>query len=82
VRLSTRPGFYQNSLAGLTADSYRFDATASFQTLNWISIDAIYGYRHQNRSLALADFAVTAANRSKTRNRLVVGVTIRRPIQM
>jgi hypothetical protein len=82
LRFSTRPGFYRNSLAGQTAESRRFDGTASFQASAWSSIDMIYGYRHQDRSLALADFAVTAATRSKTRNRLVVGMTIRRPFQM
>jgi hypothetical protein len=82
LRLSTRPGFYFNSLAGLGARSYRVDGTVGFQATSWASIDAIYMYRHQDQSLALTDYAVTAAALAKTRNRLVVGMTIRRATQM
>jgi hypothetical protein len=82
VRMSARPAIYRNSLAGLRANSYRLDGTADVRLSRWLTLNALYGYRHQDRSLALADFVVTAAARSRTRSRLVVGMTIRRPIGM
>ncbi len=82
LRLAARPGFYRNSLVGAEANSSLFETTASLQASSWVSLDATYRYRHQNRALALTDFAVTAADRPRTRNRLVVGLTIRRPIGM
>jgi hypothetical protein len=82
LRMSARPGIYRNSLAGQRADSYRFDGTAGVVVSSWTTVDFVYGYRHQDRSLALADFAVTAAARSRTRNRFVVGMTVRRPFGM
>jgi hypothetical protein len=82
LRFSLRPAVYRNSLAGMEANSYRLDGTVDVRLTPWSTLNAVYGYRHQDRALALADFVVTAAARARTRTRLVVGMTIRRPIGM
>jgi len=82
LRLTVRPGVYRNSLAGLIADSYRFDSFASYYLASWASLDAVVSYKYQDRALALADFAVTSVLRSRTRNRVAFGVTFRRAIRL
>jgi hypothetical protein len=66
----------------MQAMSYRLDGTADVQISSWVTLNAIYGYRHQDRALALADFVVSAAARARTRSRLVIGMTVRRPLGM
>ena len=82
LRVALRPGVYRNSLAGLTADSSRFDVFFSYPVSSWISVDGMASYKHQNRALALANFGVSSVLRAQTRNRIAAGVTVRRPIHL
>jgi hypothetical protein len=82
LRLTVRPGVYRNSLADQHAESYRFDTYASYLVSSWMSLDAVISYKHQDRALALADFIVSSVARSRTRNRIAFGVTLRRAIKL
>jgi len=82
LELSVRPGVYRNSLATQRANTYRLDTTGRFMISSWMSLDGAFTHRYQDRALALADFAVTSIDRSRTRTRLAFGVTVKRPIRM
>lgn len=82
VQLTGRAAVYRNTLAGLHANSDRLEATASYLLSNWVSLDGIFSYRHQDGALALADFAVTSLTKSRTRNRFAFGVTVRPSIHI
>jgi hypothetical protein len=82
VQLTARAAVYRNALAGLHANSDRLEATASYLLSNWVSLDGIFSYRHQDGALALTDFAVTSLNKSRTRNRFAFGVTVRPSIHI
>ena len=82
LQVAGRGAVYENTLAGLHAQSYRLEATGRYMLTPWMSVDGVFSYRYQDRSLALSDLVVTSFDRSRTRNRTAVGVTIRRPIRM
>jgi hypothetical protein len=82
LRLTARPGFYVNTLAGQSANSYRFDAYASYLATDWMSLDATINYKHQDRAVALTGFEVNSILRNRTRNRIAVGITFRHAIRM
>jgi hypothetical protein len=79
MELTTRPGLYRNELAGLAATGYRLEGTVRYAATSWVSIDAMFSSRHQEGTLALADLSVRAVTRSRTRNRIAFGATVRRP---
>jgi hypothetical protein len=82
LRIAARPGVYRNTLANLHALNYRLEFVARYLISSWISLDGVYSYRFQDRALALADLTVTSVDRSRTRSRTALGLTIRRPIRM
>ena len=82
LRITARPGVYRNTLANLHALNYRLEFGARYLISSWISLDGVYSYRFQDRALALADLTVTSVDRSRTRSRTALGLTIRRPIRM
>jgi hypothetical protein len=81
LQLSGRPGVYRNSLAGERANSYRVDATMHYLLSRWLSLDGVFGYRYQDRALALADLTVTSVGKSRKRTRAALGLTIQRPVR-
>lgn len=82
VQVLLRPAMYRNTLRGLRANSYRLDGAAAVQVSRWVSVEATYLYKRQDRSLTIGDLETDASGRPKTRNSIMLGVTLRRPIRL
>jgi hypothetical protein len=81
LRLSARPGLYRNTRLNQRTLSYRLDVAAQYPIMQWLSIDAAYLLKRQDRPLFLDDVSA-GPGRERSRNSIVVGLTLRRPVRM
>lgn len=82
LEIGVRPGVYRNTLANERANSYRVDALGHYALSPWLSVDASFSSRYQDRALVLSDLTVTSVARARRLNRAAIGLTIRRPLRM
>jgi hypothetical protein len=76
LQLSTRPAVYRNTLADVQAIAYRADIAAGLQITRFLRFDASYLYRHQDRTLTLADTVEPGPLKPRTRRTIFVGLTL------
>jgi hypothetical protein len=76
LQLSTRPAAFRNTLADVHARSYRADVAAGVRLTSFLRLDASYLYRHQDRTLTLADTASPGPPKPRTRRTVFVGLTL------
>lgn len=82
IQMSVRPAVYRNTLLDTRARAYRLDGGIVVRLTGWVNLDGSYVYRHQDRSLTLADALAPGAPKPRTRQTIVVGLTIRRTTQL
>jgi hypothetical protein len=82
LQLSTRPAVYRNTLADVQARVYRADVAAGVRLTRWLRLDASYLYRHQDRTLTLADTVEPGPLRPRTRRTIVVGLTLSQAVRL
>jgi hypothetical protein len=82
LQLSTRPTVYRNTLADVEALAYRADVAAGVRLTRWLRLDASYLYRHQNRTLTLADTVSPGPLRPRTRRTIFVGLTLSQAVRL
>jgi hypothetical protein len=81
VVLSSRSAAYRNRLLELRAKAYRVEAGAQVHAWGWLSVEAGYTYRSQNRSLTLGD-TVGGSLRPRTRHSVAVGLVVQRSVRL
>jgi len=82
LQLSTRPAVYRNTLADVQARVYRADVAAGVRLTRWLRLDASYLYRHQDRTLTLADTVEPGPLRPRTRRTIIVGLTLSQAVRL
>lgn len=80
--LSARPALYRNTLADVQARAYRADVAAGVKVTGWLRLDASYLYRHQDRTLTLADAVSPSPLRPRTRRTVFVGLTLSQAVRL
>jgi hypothetical protein len=82
LSVSVRPAMYRNSLSTLQSKGHRVDGTALFEVSRWMTLEAAYLFKRQDRGLSLVDFDVDSRGRSRTRSSIILGATVRKPIRV
>ena len=82
LQLSTRPAVYRNTLADVEARAYRADVAAGVRVTRFLRLDASYQYRHQDRTLTLADTVTPGPLRPRTRRSIFIGLTLSQAVRL
>jgi len=82
VQVSARPTVFRNTLADVKARAYRADLAVGVRVTRFLRLDGSYLYRHQDRTLTLADTVTPGPLRPRTRRTIFVGLTLSHALRL
>jgi hypothetical protein len=82
VQISARPTIFRNTLADVRARAYRADLAVGVRVTRFLRLDGSYLYRHQDRTLTLADTVTPGPLRPRTRRTIFVGLTLSHALRL